>query len=79
MVLTNNAVLFENKIMISYAPLWKTMKKLGITKYRLIKDYGFSNGTIDRLRANEHISTYTLEKLCRVLGCKPNDILEIIE
>jgi len=67
-------VSFENISMISYDPLWKTMKNRKITKYRLIKDYGFSNGTIDRLRANEHISTYTVEKLCNVLECKPNDI-----
>ena len=60
--------------MISYEPLWKTMKAKNITKYRLIKDYGFSNGTIDRLRSNAHISTYTIEKLCKILDCTPNDI-----
>ncbi len=65
---------FENIIMINYDPLWETMKRKNITKYRLIKEYGFSNGTIDRLRANEHISTYTVERLCEVLNCKPNDI-----
>lgn len=64
-------------MMISYAPLWKTMKKKKITKYMLNKKYGFSNGTIDRLRANEHISTYTIEKLCNVLKCTPNDIIKI--
>ena len=53
------------------------MRKKNITKYKLIKVYGFSNGTIDRLRANEHISTYTLEKLCIILECTPEDIIEI--
>ena len=52
------------------------MKKKGITKYRLIKEFGFSNGTIDRLRANQHISTFTLEKLCTILDCKPDDIID---
>lgn len=65
--------------MISYDPLWKRMKEKNITKYRLIKEYGFSNGTIDRLRANEHISTFTLEKLCMILDCTPNDIIEYIK
>lgn len=55
------------------------MKEKNITKYRLIKEYGFSNGTIDRLRANEHISTFTLEKLCMILDCTPNDIIEYIK
>ena len=78
MVLVNFMVLFENIIMISYRPLWNTMKNKQITKYKLIKEYGFSNGTIDRLRANEHISTYTLEKLCVILECTPMDILEFV-
>ena len=53
------------------------MEEKGITKYKLIKQYGFSNGTIDRLRNNEHISTITLEKLCLILDCTPNEIIEI--
>ena len=61
-------------LMISYDPLWKIMKDKGFSKYRLIKDYGLSNGTIDRLRSNQHISTYTVEKLCKILDCTPNDI-----
>ena len=61
--------------MIDYSLLWKTMKKRGITKYQLVHTYGFSNGTIDRLRKDEHISTVTLERLCAILKCTPNDIL----
>lgn len=71
-------VILQNESMISYKPLWETMKKRNITKYSLVKDYGLSNGTIDRLRNNDHISTYTIEKLCIILDCTPNDILIII-
>ncbi len=71
-------VVLQNESMISYKPLWETMKKRNITKYSLVKDYGLSNGTIDRLRNNDHISTYTIEKLCIILDCTPNDILIII-
>ena len=67
-------VILQNESMISYKPLWETMKKRNITKYSL----GLSNGTIDRLRNNDHISTYTIEKLCIILDCTPNDILIII-
>lgn len=71
-------VILQNESMISYKPLWETMKRKNITKYSLVKDYGLSNGTIDRLRNNDHISTYTIEKLCIILDCTPNDILIII-
>ena len=55
------------------------MKKKGMTKYRLIKEFNFSNGTIDRLRSNKHINTFTVEKLCKVLNCEPNDIFKIMD
>lgn len=71
-------VILQNESMISYKPLWETMKKRNITKYSLVKDYGLSNGTIDRLRNNDYISTYTIERLCIILDCTPNDILIII-
>ncbi|MBQ1505630.1 MAG: helix-turn-helix transcriptional regulator [Erysipelotrichales bacterium] len=63
--------------MISYEPLWKTMKKRKISKYQLVKKYGFSNGTIDRLRSNDHVSTYTIERLCSILNCSPNDLFSV--
>lgn len=71
-------VILQNESMISYKPLWETMKRKNITKYSLVKDYGLSNGTIDRLRNNDHICTYTIERLCIILDCTPNDILIII-
>lgn len=71
-------VILQNESMINYKPLWETMKRKNITKYSLVKDYGLSNGTIDRLRNNDHISTYTIERLCIILDCTPNDILIII-
>ena len=65
--------------MISYEPLWRTMKEKGITKYTLIYKLGFSAYTITNLRKNKSITMCTLEKLCKVLECKPNDIIEFIE
>ena len=62
--------------MICFDRLWKTMQKKGISQYRLTKEYGVSNGQLDRLRKNEHISTYTLNKLCMILDCDLEDIAE---
>lgn len=65
--------------MISYEPLWNTLKKKGISQYRLIKDYGVSAGQISRLRANQNVSTHTLNELCRILHCELSDIAEFIQ
>lgn len=61
--------------MISYEPLWRTMEEKKITTYMLISDYGFNSQTISRLRHGKGITIYTLDRLCEVLDCTPNDIL----
>lgn len=63
--------------MISYAPLWKAMEENGITTYTLINKYGISSRTINNLKHNKGITVYTLERLCEILDCTPNDIIEI--
>ena len=65
--------------MISYAPLWRTMKEKGVTTYTLIYKKGFSAYTITNLKRNNSITMNTLEKLCKVLECTPNDVIEFIE
>ena len=62
--------------MISYERLWIVMKEKGISQYKLIKEYGFSSGQLDRLRKNENISTFTLNRLCEILNCSLEDIAE---
>lgn len=65
--------------MIVYDKLWETMKRKGISQYRLLKEYKFSSGQLDRLRKREHVSTYTLDQLCKILHCHIEDIVEYIE
>lgn len=65
--------------MISYAPLWKTMKSKGVTTYTLIYKMGFSAYTVTNLRRNKSITMNTLEKLCTVLNCTANDVVEFVE
>lgn len=60
--------------MISYQPLWATMKNRGISQYKLIKDYHFSTGQLDRLRKNDSVSTNTLDMLCSILDCKLQEV-----
>lgn len=62
--------------MIVYDRLWNTMKERGISQYKLMKEYGFSSGQLDRIRKGENINMYTLDTLCRILDCAVEDIIE---
>lgn len=64
--------------MISYSPLWETMRKRGITTYTLINKYHFSKGTLDSLKHDRNISTATLDDICKILSCKVEEVLVYI-
>jgi len=64
--------------MISYAPLWKTMKEKSATTYTLRYKGGVSGSTLLRLQANESVSTNTLDALCKILNCTLPDVAEYI-
>lgn len=64
--------------MISYEPLWRTMKKRGISSYQLEKR-GFSRATYYSIRHGNSISTNTINQLCRILKCGVSDIIEFID
>lgn len=65
--------------MISYEPLYKTMRDKGVSTYKLINTYGISRSLLDRLRHNKPISTVTLDDLCAILDCRVEDILVYIK
>ena len=60
--------------MIDFSPLWETMKEKEATQYQLLKN-GIDNPTLDTLKKNQNLTLVTLEKLCRILSCTPNDIV----
>ena len=62
--------------MFRYDPLWRTMEAKGVTQYQLLKA-GIDNRTLDSLKKGRNITVLTLAKLCRILHCTPNEILEI--
>lgn len=65
--------------MISYEPLYETMKKKGVTTYKLINEHGISRSLLDRLKHNKPITTVTLNDLCKILDCRVEDVLKYIE
>ena len=60
--------------MIDYGPLWRTMQEKKITQYQLLKQ-GIDNKTLDSLKKGKNITLITLEKLCTIIGCTPNDVV----
>ena len=60
--------------MLDYSPLWQTMKQKGISQYQLI-NLGIEKSLLERLRKNQNITAFTIEKLCKLLECTPNDII----
>lgn len=64
--------------MISYKPLFETMKKKQISSYKLEK-LGFSRATYYSIQKGNSISTNTVNQLCKLLHCGVSDILEFID
>ena len=64
--------------MIDYSPLWETMRRRGVTQYQLLKG-GIDNKTLDSLKKGKNITLLTLEKLCAIIDCTPNDIVRFTE
>ena len=62
--------------MIVFDKLWSLMKEKGISTYALREKCGIDSKTVRRLRANENMETKTLDKLCAMLDCRVEDIME---
>ena len=61
--------------MISYAPFWKTLKDKNLTIYSLITKHGINSNTINCIKKQKGITTYTIDKLCQALDCNVSDIM----
>lgn len=64
--------------MIDYSPLWETMRQKDVSQYALLKR-GIDNKTLDGLKKGKNITLLTLEKLCQILDCTPNDVIQFID
>lgn len=54
--------------MIKFDKLFKTLKENGISQYQLYTHYGINRSQIQRLKNNESITTYTLNKILNIWG-----------
>ena len=64
--------------MISYAPLWETMKKKKATTYTLQVKGNVSSSTMRRIKAGDSVSTNTIDEICRILNCEIYDIIKYL-
>ncbi len=64
--------------MISYKPLFETLKKKGVSTYKLINEFGVNRSLIDRLKHDKPITTVTINELCGFLNCTVSEILEYV-
>ena len=60
----------------SYNKLWKLMIDKKINKTQLCKAAGITTNAMAKLGRDEAVTLETLEKICAVLNCTLNDIVE---
>ena len=54
------------------------MRQRNISQYHLLQA-GIDHKTLDSLKKNKNITMLTLEKLCTIIGCTPNDIVQFTQ
>ena len=63
---------------VSYNKLWKILIDRKMSKTDLIKAAGITTNAMAKLGKNEDVRVEVLVKICGVLGCTMDDIMEII-
>lgn len=64
---------------VSYNKLWKLLIDKGMTKTELRLATDMSTTTLARLGKNETVSMDVMLRICKVLDCKFDDIVDVIE
>lgn len=54
------------------------MAEQKVTTYTLRVKHNMSHATVQRLQADQPVSTHTLDKLCRILNCSLSDVAEYV-
>ena len=63
---------------ISYNRLWKLLIDRKLKKKDLVEKAGISWSTITKMGHDEHVSTDILVKICSVLECEVDEVMEIV-
>ena len=63
---------------VSYKRLWKLLIDRDMKKKDLAEKANLSNYTINKMNRGDNVTTDTLVKICAVLNCTFDDIMEIV-
>ena len=66
------------KVVTSFKPLFKMLIDRGMKHKELAELAGISAATITKMSKGENVTTDTLGKICKVLECNVEDIMEFI-
>ena len=64
-------------MVISYDKLWKMLIDKKMTKNALRLQAEMSSSTMEKMSKNETVSMVVLLRICKVLDCEFDDIIEI--
>lgn len=64
---------------VSYKKLFHILIDRDISNAQLQKMAGYSANITTRLKNNTYVSLESIEKICRVLDCKVDDIVEFVQ
>lgn len=64
---------------VNYNKLWKKLIDLNMSKTQLRKQAGVTTNALAKMGKNENVSTEVLCKICNVLSCQIEDIMELVE
>ena len=67
------------KEVITFDPLWRTLKEKNVSVYELLEKHKFSHGTYDSIKHNRNVTLNTIDQLCKILHCNVSDIVEYKE
>lgn len=65
--------------MFTYKPLLKLLVEKDMTKTQLREVTEMSMATLAKIGKNEYISMATLDKICKCLHCKIEDVIKFVE
>ncbi|MDD2362941.1 MAG: helix-turn-helix transcriptional regulator [Eubacteriales bacterium] len=63
---------------ISYKRLWKLLIDRDMSKKQLEISANLSSSTIAKMNKGKGVTTTTLERICRVLNCRIEDVVEFL-
>lgn len=76
-ICNGGCIMAEERIKVNYKPLWKMLIDREISKGDLRRDTKIAASTFTKMMNNENVSLDVLVRICVVLNCGLDDIVEI--